>query len=250
MESIISLRNISVRLENTDVLKCLNLDVRQGESLVIVGSSGCGKTVLLKTILGLIPITEGEIYLFGEKINGAPKSKIMELRSRVGMVFQSSALFDSLTVWENVGFYYLNHSDIPDEKIRSLAMEILKDVGMDGFDGFLPEQLSGGMKKRVSIARALISKPEIIFYDEPTTGLDPIMAESITRLIMDMHKKFKTTDITVTHDIKLASLISDRIALIDNGTIEEIGTFQELREKSKSQIIRSFLVMEGTNEKR
>ncbi|MCM8762504.1 MAG: ATP-binding cassette domain-containing protein, partial [Candidatus Omnitrophica bacterium] len=246
---IISLRNVSVRFGDTDVLKGLNLDVKQGESLVIVGSSGCGKTVLLKTILGLIPIKEGEIYLFGERINGAPKNKIMELRSRVGMVFQSSALFDSLTVWENVGFYYLNHSEIPDEKIRSLAIEILKDVGMEGFENFLPEQLSGGMKKRVSIARALISKPEIIFYDEPTTGLDPIMAESITRLIMDMHKKFKTTDITVTHDIKLASMISDRIALIDNGTIEEIGTFQELREKSKSHLIRSFLVMEGTNEK-
>jgi len=241
MEEIISLRNVRVRLNSTEVLKGINLEVKQGESLVIVGSSGCGKTVLLKTILGLIPITEGEIYLFGEKINGAPKGKIMELRSRVGMVFQSSALFDSLTVWENVGFYYLNHSTLTDEKIRSLVRDILKDVGMDGFDEFLPEQLSGGMKKRVSIARALISKPEIIFYDEPTTGLDPIMAESITHLLIDMHKKFKTTDITVTHDIKLASRISDRIALIDNGTIEELGTFEDLRQKSQSPLIRSFL---------
>jgi len=249
MESVINLRDVKVSLNSNDVLKGINLDVKQGESLVIVGSSGCGKTVLLKTILGLIPITGGDIYLFGEKINGAPKSKIMELRSRVGMVFQSSALFDSLTVWENVGFYYLNHSDMTDEHIRTLAIEILKDVGMDGFEDFLPEQLSGGMKKRVSIARALISKPEIIFYDEPTTGLDPIMAESITELMMDMHKKFKTTDITVTHDIKLASLISDRIALIENGAIEEIGTFEELRKKSKNPLIRSFLVMEGTNEK-
>ncbi|HPP29317.1 MAG TPA: ATP-binding cassette domain-containing protein [bacterium] len=249
MESVINLRDVKVSLNSNDVLKGINLDVKQGESLVIVGSSGCGKTVLLKTILGLIPITGGDIYLFGEKINGAPKSKIMELRSRVGMVFQSSALFDSLTVWENVGFYYLNHSDMTDEQIRTLAIEILKDVGMDGFEDFLPEQLSGGMKKRVSIARALISKPEIIFYDEPTTGLDPIMAESITELMMDMHKKFKTTDITVTHDIKLASLISDRIALIENGAIEEIGTFEELRKKSKNPLIRSFLVMEGTNEK-
>jgi len=247
MEGIISLRNVRVRLNSTEVLKGINLEVKQGESLVIVGSSGCGKTVLLKTILGLIPITEGEIYLFGEKINGAPKSKIMELRSRVGMVFQSSALFDSLTVWENVGFYYLNHSTLTDEKIRSLVRDILKDVGMDGFDEFLPEQLSGGMKKRVSIARALISKPEIIFYDEPTTGLDPIMAESITQLLIDMHKKFKTTDITVTHDIKLAAHISDRIALIDNGTIEELGTFEDLRQKSQSPLIRSF--MEGHNEK-
>ncbi|MCX8081854.1 MAG: ATP-binding cassette domain-containing protein [bacterium] len=250
MENIISLKNVRVRLNSSDVLKGLNLDVKQGESLVIVGSSGCGKTVLLKTILGLIPVIEGDIYLFGEKLNGATKSKIMDLRRRVGMVFQSSALFDSLTVWENVGFYYLNHTDMKEQDVRTLAVDILKEVEMDDFSDFLPEQLSGGMKKRVSIARALISKPEIVFYDEPTTGLDPIMAESITKLIMDMHKKFKTTNITVTHDIKLAYLISDRIALINNGTIEEIGTFEELKYKSKNPLIRSFLVMEVNNEKR
>lgn len=245
MESIISLRNVSVRFGDTEVLKGLNLDVKKGESLVIVGSSGCGKTVLLKTILALIPVTGGEIYLFGEKINGVQKNKIMELRSRVGMVFQSSALFDSMTVWENVGFYYLNHTDMSEHQVRALAIDILKEVGMDNFCDFLPEQLSGGMKKRVSIARALISKPEIIFYDEPTTGLDPIMAESITELLIEMHKKFKTTDITVTHDIKLASRISDRIALIEDGFIKDIGTFEELKVKSKNPVIRSFLTLEG-----
>ncbi|NLG12219.1 MAG: ATP-binding cassette domain-containing protein [Elusimicrobia bacterium] len=244
MEKIISLTDIWIQFSDTPILQGLNLDVIKGESLVIVGSSGCGKTVLLKTILGLIPITKGHISLFGEQVNGTSKNKIMELRSRVGMVFQSSALFDSLTVWENVGFYYLNHTDMTEQQIRSAVREILAEMGMENFENLLPEQLSGGMKKRISIARALISKPEIIFYDEPTTGLDPIMADSITKLIIDMRKKYKTTSITVTHDIKLASRISDRIALIDNGTITEIGTFEELRQNSKNQLIKSFLIAE------
>lgn len=244
MEKIISLTDIWIQFSDTPILQGLNLDVIKGESLVIVGSSGCGKTVLLKTILGLIPITKGHISLFGEQVNGTSKNKIMELRSRVGMVFQSSALFDSLTVWENVGFYYLNHTDMTEQQIRSAVREILAEMGMENFENLLPEQLSGGMKKRISIARALISKPEIIFYDEPTTGLDPIMADSITNLIIDMRKKYKTTAITVTHDIKLASRISDRIALIDNGTITEIGTFEELRQNSKNQLIKSFLIIE------
>jgi len=249
MDSIISLKNLRVSFEEKGVLNGINLDVMQGESLVIVGSSGCGKSVLLKTILGLIQPDEGDIYIFGEKTTAVQDKKLMEIRSKIGMVFQSSALFDSLSVWENVGFYYINHSDLKDDQIKILAKNILQDVSMEDFENFLPEQLSGGMKKRVSVARALISKPEILFYDEPTTGLDPITSESITKLIMKMHKKFKTTDITVTHDVKLASRISDRIALIDNGTIEEIGTFEELRGRSKNPIIRSFIEMGDNNEK-
>jgi len=245
MDNVISLRNLKVGFDDNEVLKGITLDVRKGESLVIVGSSGCGKTVLLKTILGLVKPEEGEIYIFGEKTTSLPEKQLMEIRSRIGMVFQGSALFDSLSVWENVGFYYINHSDLTDEKIKTMGKEILRDVGMENFEDFLPEQLSGGMKKRVSVARALIAKPEILFYDEPTTGLDPITSESITELMAEMHTKFKTTDITVTHDVRLASRISDRIALIDNGTIEEIGTFEELRGTSKNPIIRSFIETGG-----
>ncbi|MBN1445087.1 MAG: ATP-binding cassette domain-containing protein [Candidatus Omnitrophica bacterium] len=237
---MISLKNLRVGFDGKEVLKGISLDVKRGESLVIVGSSGCGKSVLLKTILGLIKPDEGDIYVFGERITVLPEKKLMEVRGKIGMVFQSSALFDSLSVWENVGFYHINHTGLTDEQIKTLGGEILKDVGMGDFADFLPEQLSGGMKKRVSVARALASKPEILFYDEPTTGLDPVTSESITKLIIEMHGKFKTTDITVTHDIKLASRISDRIALIENGAIEEIGPFEELREKSKNPIIRSF----------
>ncbi len=245
MEKIISIRNLKVRFEGNEVLKGVNLDVNAGESLVIVGSSGCGKSVLLKTILGLIKPDEGDICIFGEKTTGLPEKKLLDIRRRIGMVFQSSALFDSMSVWENVGFYYIHHSDMDDGTIRERAKKILKDVGMENVEDYLPEKLSGGMKKRVSVARALISEPEMLFYDEPTTGLDPITGDSITKLIRDVHAKFKTTDITVTHDVKLASRISDRIALIDNGTIEEIGTFDELGAKSKNPLIMSFLNHSG-----
>ncbi len=241
MEKIISIRNLQVRFEENEVLKDINLEVNSGESLVIVGSSGCGKSILLKTILGLIKPSGGDIYIFGEKITSLPEKKILDILRKIGVVFQSSALFDSMKVWENVGFYYIQHSKMDDIQIREKAREILDDVGMKNFENLLPEQLSGGMKKRVSVARALISRPEILFYDEPTTGLDPITVESITELINQMHIKYRTTDITVTHDVKLAAKISDRIALLENGEIQEIGTFEELRGKSKNPIIMSFV---------
>jgi len=245
VENIISLENLKVDFERNEVLKGINLDVKKGESIVIVGSSGCGKSVLLKTILGLIKPAGGDIYIFGEKTTSLPEKKMLDIRQKIGVVFQSSALFDSLSVWENVGFYYIHHSEMADEQIHEKAKEILKDVGMEAFQDFLPEQLSGGMKKRVSVARALISEPEILFYDEPTTGLDPITSESITDLITEVHARFKTTDITVTHDVKLASRISDRIALLEDGKIQEIGTFPELKEKSRNPIIMSFLNHSG-----
>jgi len=250
MESIIKVRNLKVRFNQMEVLKGIDLDIKTGESVVIVGSSGCGKSVLLKTILNLIKRSEGEIYLFGQDIGSISEKKIMDIRSQIGMVFQNSALLDSLTVWENVGFYYLYHTNYPDAKIKQMAVDILKDVGMEKVEDLLPEHLSGGMKKRVSVARALISKPKMLFYDEPTTGLDPITSESIINLIRDIHIKFGTTDITVTHDVRLASRISDRIALIENGVIEDIGTFEELKRKSKNPIIRSFVEMGVYNEKK
>ncbi|HNS31701.1 MAG TPA: ATP-binding cassette domain-containing protein [bacterium] len=250
MDNIIKVRNLRVSLNGTEVLKGINLDVVKGESLVIVGSSGCGKSVLLKTILNLIGKDDGQIYLFGEDTGKMDEKKVMETRSRIGMVFQNSALLDSLSVWENVGFYYLYHTDYSEEKIKGMAVDILRDVGMEGVENLLPEHLSGGMKKRVSVARALISKPEILFYDEPTTGLDPITSESITGLIRSIHARFKTTDITVTHDVKLASRISDRIALIDGGVIEDLGSFEELKMTSRNPIVRSFIDMGAENDKK
>ncbi|MGB9677082.1 MAG: ABC transporter ATP-binding protein, partial [Candidatus Ratteibacteria bacterium] len=169
-----------------------------------------------------------------------------EIKEKIGMVFQSSALFDSLSVWENVGFYYLYHSDKSKDEIKNLAVEILKSLGLEeNVADMMPEQLSGGMKKRVSIARALISKPQIIFYDEPTTGLDPITSENLTELIRKVHQDFNTTDITVTHDVKLADRIGKRLILIDEGRIIESGTYEDLKQKSKHPIIRSYVEKGG-----
>ncbi|HOV21278.1 MAG TPA: ATP-binding cassette domain-containing protein [bacterium] len=245
---IIKVVNLKVVFEAKVVLDMLNLSVEKGESIVLVGSSGCGKTVLIKTIIGLIEPVEGEIFINGQNILNLPEEKIREIRSRIGMVFQNSALFDSLTTWENVGFYYLYHTDKSKEEIKKMAIEVLENVGLEGVEDLMPEQLSGGMKKRVSIARALISRPEILFYDEPTTGLDPITSSNITSLMKKIHLKFNTTDVIVTHDIKLAREISDRIGLVENGKIVEIGTFDFLREKSNHPLIRSFVEMEGKNE--
>jgi len=244
---IIKVVNLKVAFGEKTVLENLNLSVEKGESLVLVGSSGCGKTVLIKTIIGLIEPEGGEIFIYGKNIVKLPLKEIMEIRSKIGMVFQNSALFDSLNIWQNVGFYYLYHSKKSKEEIKEMAIKALETVELKNVENLMPEQLSGGMKKRVSIARALISKPDILFYDEPTTGLDPITSENITSLMKKIHSQYGTTDITVTHDIKLARAISDRIGLVENGRIVEIGSFDYLREKSNHTLIRSFVEMEERN---
>ncbi|HDN97746.1 MAG TPA: ATP-binding cassette domain-containing protein [bacterium] len=247
---MIEVRNLKVRFGNKVVLDGLNLKVEKGESLVIIGPSGCGKTVFLKTILGLIEPEEGEIIIDGRNIVKCNKNEIFKIRGKMGMVFQSSALFDSLSVWENVGFYFLHHSKLGEKEVKEKVREILKAVKLEGVEDLMPEELSGGMKKRVAIARALISKPEILLYDEPTTGLDPITSKSIMQLMKEIHENFGTTDITVTHDIKLTSFIAERIAVLENGKINETGSFEELMKKSENALIKSFLEMERKNEER
>ncbi|MCM8772214.1 MAG: ATP-binding cassette domain-containing protein [Candidatus Omnitrophica bacterium] len=246
MENIIEVKNLYVKLGNREILKDINFEIKKGESVVIIGPSGCGKTVLIKTILGIIKPVKGEIYIFGQNILKLEEEEIKKIRSKIGMVFQNSALFDSLKVWENVGFYYLYHSEKTQSEIKELSLAILKKLGFDeSVIDMMPEQLSGGMKKRVSIARALISNPEIIFYDEPTTGLDPITSESLTELIKNIHNDFNTTDITVTHDVKLASRIGKRLILIDEGKIIESGTYEELKKKSNHPLIKSYVEIGG-----
>ena len=246
MENIIVVKNLSVKLGGREILKDISFEIEKGSSVVIIGQSGSGKTVLIKTILGIIKSYRGEIYIFGENINKIDEEKLKKIRERIGMVFQNSALFDSLNVWKNVGFYYLYHSDKSEEEIKIMAIEILKKLGLDeSVADMMPEELSGGMKKRVSIARCLISQPEILFYDEPTTGLDPITSENLTELIKKIHKDFNTTDITVTHDVKLASKIGERLILIDNGKIVESGTYEELKERSNHPLIRSYVEIGG-----
>ncbi|MCM8804890.1 MAG: ATP-binding cassette domain-containing protein [Candidatus Omnitrophica bacterium] len=242
MGKIILVKNLSLQLGDRYVLQDINFEVEKGSSTVIIGPSGSGKTVLIKTIVGIFKPLKGDIFIFGQNIKKLNEDGFKKIRERIGMVFQNSALFDSLTVWENVGFYYLYHTKKNKEEIKKMAIEILKKLGLDEkVADMMPEELSGGMKKRVSIARALISKPEIIFYDEPTTGIDPITSENLTDLIKKIHIDFNTTDITVTHDVKLANKIGERLILIDNGKIIEAGTYYELKEKSNHPLIRSYV---------
>jgi len=238
---IIEVRDLKVRFRKSLVLKGVSLDIHTGESLVIAGPSGCGKSVFLKAVLGLLPLESGSVRIRGVETVGLSHRRRMDVRTGIGMVFQNSALFDSLTVWQNVGFSLLHHTNLPEGEIREKATEVLLAVGLEGIEDKMPEELSGGMRKRVSIARALVTRPEILFYDEPTTGLDPITSENITQLMQKIHRQFKTTDITVTHDVKLAARIADRIALLEEGLISEIGTFDELRGKRNSPLIKSYL---------
>ncbi|MCM8768796.1 MAG: ATP-binding cassette domain-containing protein [Candidatus Omnitrophica bacterium] len=235
------MKNLSVLLQGKTILKDISFEVRAGESLVIAGPSGCGKSVLLKTILGLIEPARGEIFFENKNVQEMSPEERQEFHRKIEMVFQNSALFDSMPVWENVGFSLLYHTSLPEEEIRTKVQEALAAVGLEGIEEKMPEQLSGGMRKRVAIARALISQPQVLFYDEPTTGLDPVTSEQITRLMMKIHSEYGTTDVTVTHDVKLAARIAQRIVLLGNGVIEEMGTFSELKVHSQHPLIRSYL---------
>lgn len=238
---MIKVENLRVRLKEKLVLDKVNLTIKRGESLVIAGPSGCGKTIFLKTILGLVPAETGIILIENQDVLKLNRAEMLKLREKIGMVFQNSALFDSLTIWENVGFFSLYHSHLSEKEIRTRAVEALANVGLVGVEDLRPEQLSGGMKKRAAIARALFSQPKILFYDEPTTGLDPITSENITHLMKDIHQRLGTTEITVTHDVKLASRIADRIALLEEGKVEEVGTFEDLKRTSQSPLIKNYL---------
>jgi len=248
MTDAIVARNVVVRLGGRAVLDGLNLSVHAGESLVIAGPSGCGKSVFLKTILRLLEPAAGEILIEGRDILKMTDREFLALRTRIGMVFQSPALFDSMTVWENVGFFLLNHTDLPADEVRRRVSASLEAVGLPGIEDKLPEELSGGMKRRVSIARALIGKPSILLYDEPTTGLDPITSASIAGLMREIHRREGATTVAVTHDVQLAARLADRIALISNGRIEELGTFEELKRTSRNPLILSYLEAEEREE--
>ena len=218
----------------------LNLTVEKGESLVVIGPTGCGKSVLLKTILGLIEPDKGEILIGGTDITGLGEGKLNEFRKIFGIVFQSNALFDSLSVGENVAFYLREHTSLREKEISAKVAELLQMVDLEGIERLRPNQLSGGMKKRVAFARALIGNPEIVLYDEPTTGLDPVMVDTIDDLILSLHNKFSVTSITVTHDRESAYKIADRIGMLYQGKIIGPLAPSEIR-KTDNRIINEFL---------
>jgi len=225
----IKVENLTKKFGNRTILKGISFEVYEKEIFVLMGGSGSGKSTTIKHIIGLLKPTSGHIYIDGVDITKLDKKELIEFRKRMGYLFQEGALFDSLTVWENVGFYYLENTKMPPQEIRKLASEKLALVGLKGIEDLYPSQLSGGMRKRVSLARAISTNPEIVLYDEPTSGLDPVTSAMIDKLILSLRDEIGVTSIVVTHDLDSAFSIADRIAMIHKGVIYAIGTPEEIR---------------------
>ena len=237
---VIGMQHLKKSFGNNHVLRDINLVINKGENLAILGQSGTGKSVLIKCIVGLVEIDEGKLVIFGQDISELKDKELIETQKRIGFLFQSGALYDSMTVRENLEFPLRKqlHS-ISKEELDSLIKESLHDVGLDKAIDKTPSELSGGMRKRLGLARTLILKPDIMLYDEPTTGLDPITSKEISNLILEVQRKYHTTSIIITHDIECTKLTADRIIVIKDGVCAAEGTFDEL-EKSADPWIRSF----------
>ncbi len=225
---MISIRNVTKNFGGKSVLNGLSLEIPRGETLVIMGQSGCGKSVLLKIITGLISADSGEIWFDGTEISSLNGKKMNSLRRRIGMLFQSSALFDSMTVAENVAFMLDQHTDLDKQEMRKIVDEKLSLVDLAGVQDLRPAELSGGMRKRVGLARALAFDPEVIFYDEPTTGLDPVTCTEINQLIRDLHERLQVTSVVVTHDMHSAFSVATRMAMIHEGRQIAYGSPDEM----------------------
>jgi phospholipid/cholesterol/gamma-HCH transport system ATP-binding protein len=222
------------------VLEDLNLKINTGESMVIIGRSGCGKSVLLKHIIGLMRPDSGSVIVDGTDITKISPKELNKVRKDFGMLFQGAALFDSLSVFENVGFQLIEYTNKSFEEVQSRVSDCLSMVGLENIESAKPAALSGGMKKRVGLARAICMDPKIILFDEPTTGVDPIMGDAINELIRSLHNKLKVTSVTVTHDMKSAYKIADRIAMLYDKHIIETGTPDEIKNSSNS-IVQQFI---------
>lgn len=236
----IRLAGVRKSFDSLVVLQGVDLAVAPGETITIIGGSGTGKSVLLRLVIGLIKPDAGGIWIDGEEITGLPEAKLLPIRRKVGMLFQGAALFDSLTVAENVAFPFREHTRMSETAIRERVREVLDLVGLPGVEEKEPAELSGGMKKRVGLARAIALQPRIILYDEPTTGLDPSNTEKIAELIMDLREKLGVTSVVVTHDMHTAFKVSDRLALLYQGRIAVAGTPAEI-EHSDSTLVRDFI---------
>jgi len=237
---MIEIKNVKKRFGRNEVLKGVNLTITKGETLVIIGKSGCGKSVLLKHIIGLLKPDEGEIFFEGVDIVKMKQKELYSIRSKFGFLFQGAALFDSMTVAENVGLALVENSKLTTAQIADVVTEKLELVGLPGTQKMRPSDLSGGMKKRVSLARSLATNPEYILYDEPTTGLDPVMSDAIDELIKELSDRLKVTSIVVTHDIFSVYEVADKVAMMEDGKIYFHGTPKELVDTT-DPVIRNFL---------
>jgi phospholipid/cholesterol/gamma-HCH transport system ATP-binding protein len=222
------------------VLNGIDVEVREAETLAVLGRSGTGKSVLLKLLIGLQAPDSGSVRIFGQEIAGLEPKELGEVRKKVGFLFQQAALYDSLTVDENVAFPLSRHSRMSEQELKQRVRELLTSVGMEKALDKLPSEISGGMQKRVGLARALALDPEIVLFDEPTAGLDPITAAEIGELIVDLKKKRKMTSVVVTHDIRGAKVFADRVMLVHEGNIVAHGSFSDL-EGSEDPFVRKFM---------
>jgi len=244
---MIEIKHLKKSFSGKIVLNDINLTIPGGESLVVIGRSGCGKTVLLKSIIGLIKPDDGEIIVDGETITSMDRKNLFRIRKKFGMLFQGAALFDSMTVEENIALPLLEHTDLSISEIREKVQQKLKEVDLPGIEEKKPAELSGGMKKRVGLARALIMNPEFVLFDEPTTGLDPIMADAIDSLIVETHHRLNITTIVVTHDMVSARRVGDRIVMISQGEIIFEGVPSDLK-KADNPVVRQFVEGRGENQ--
>ena len=239
--------HVNKSFKGKTALQEINLEIYAGETLAIIGGSGSGKSTLLRLMIGLIQPTSGEIWIGGQEISPMGEKELDKVRLRMGMVFQYSALFDSMTVGDNVAFGLREHSSLGEPEIQQIVKEKLRLVGLDGVEQMMPNELSGGMKKRVSLARAIAIEPEIIFYDEPSSGLDPIMTAKIDELIIHTQQELKVTSVVVTHDMASACHIADRIAMIYEGeliAVDTVKNFKKLQDPRIQEFFRGMQLQE------
>jgi phospholipid/cholesterol/gamma-HCH transport system ATP-binding protein len=238
--AVLSVRDLRVKYGEHEILHGITFDVKAGETLVILGGSGSGKSTLLRTLVGLERPSSGEIWINGKNLATVSEEELYEIRKRTGMSFQGGALFGSMTVGENVALPLREHTKLEDSTIEIMLRLKLEQVGLTGFEYYMPSQLSGGMKKRAAVARALAMDPRALFFDEPSAGLDPIIAAGIDQLILELKKAFRMTIVVVTHELASAFLIADRMMLIDKGNVVAIGTTEEMRSSTQPRV-RQFL---------
>lgn len=237
---MIRLVNVHKAFGPKEVLSGFSLDVLEGETMVIIGYSGTGKSVAIKHIVGLLDPDEGEVWVDNQRVDELPRSELYKLRSKIGYVFQFAALFDSLTIGENVAMGLRKSANLSEAEIRTRTLEALELVDLPGVESRFPAELSGGMRKRVGIARAIALRPKYILYDEPTTGLDPVTSAVINELMIRMREKLGVTSIVITHDMTSAFSVGSRIAMLYEGTVRQVGTVDEIR-RTTDPVVRQFI---------
>src|SRR5687768_8672196 len=238
--AFISLKRLWKSFDGKQVLRDMSIDIERGETVVIVGGSGTGKSVTLKHMIGLLQPDRGHVIVDGQDLCCMKAVELNEFRRRFGMAFQEGALFDSMNVYENIAFPLRRHTKMSEDEIRARVEECLEDVHLHGVEKKRPSELSGGMRRRVGFARAISLKPEILLFDEPTTGLDPVISDVIAELIEEMDVKLGVTTVTITHDMKVAFKIADRVAMLYKGQIIEVGTPEEFQQ-STNPIVQQFI---------